>query len=104
MNDDSRKRLCKLIGRPWYPALDPHGNSYGLPDRNPKFSTPTDAQDVKDALVEKGLWDAFLVFAFDRHHITAIADIFSCTRDENGNITGYRLCELAGEFNKEEGK
>lgn len=82
---------------------------------NRTFTTPQDAQDVKDALARAGKWHKFMGFAHRRftEHLQksySMVDttfpqfylftdwLFSYTRDEKGNITGYRLCELAGGF------
>lgn len=76
------------------------------PIRNRPFTGPDDAQVVKDKMVEKGEWEEFVVFCMDRYTkkdpgiFTFWAWLFSYYTDSQGNRTGYRLCELAGEFVK----
>lgn len=119
MLDETRKRLTEdLLHETWY---DPE-RSYtagGMFKRSPlrtvelknrTFRTPQDAQDVKDALVRAGKWGEFYAFAIQKYKIDHIYSAFpdadakfddwlhSYTRDEKGQITGYRLCDLAGEF------
>ena len=114
---------CNLIenGEKWDTC--PHGKKHYThwvyPDRNRSFTGPQDAQAVKDKLVEKGLWRSFedyinsiwvenewKPFALNHHAggksqcKTVMQWLWSYTRDSAGNITGYRLCELVGEFLK----
>jgi len=131
MTPETRKRLTLFIGEcPHEFVNDEHPSRYHCSICNTRFdvrkeflpqprsfSTPTDAQVVKDKLVEKGLWRSFedyinsiwvenewKPFALNHHAggksqcKTVMQWLFSYTRDLSGNVTGYRLCDLAGEF------
>lgn len=122
MRDETRKRLTEdLLGEKWHePRQVPDGESIycvcgachwtGYEKVNRTFSTPADAQVVKDALEKAGKWVEFERYAVAKYHEffewnkfdwsrdTFTAWLFSYTRDEKGQITGYRLCDLAGEF------
>lgn len=125
LDESTRKRLTEdLLHETWY---DPE-RSYtagGMFKRSPlrtvelknrTFSTPGDAQDLKDALVKAGKWDEFYFYAIGRfgecqgnyRQFYFGEDftnwLFSYTRDEKGNVIGYRLCDLAGEFLQEQGR
>lgn len=76
LDESTRKRLTEdLLHETWY---DPE-RSYtagGMFKRSPlrtvelknrTFSTPGDAQDLKDALVKAGEWDEFIDFTLEEH-------------------------------------
>lgn len=130
MNDEIRKLLTeKVLGECWHEweyysvtmlASDDAGDYRcklckewkGDVGDNRTFSTPQDAQVVKDALMKAGKWGEFCEFTLQKYHDTGNVDdihepfgwvdwLFSYTRDEKGNVIGYRLCDLAGEWAKE---
>ena len=127
MNNEIRKLLTeKVLGECWHQQsfryateLLSNRRSYycvvcGLENKKSGklqqrlFCTPQDAQDVKDKMVEKGKWEEFYFYVKRKYVLIANAYppidhdvsrwLFSYTTDSQGNRTGYRLCDLAGEF------
>ena len=128
MNDDTRKLLTLFIGECWHEW--PPGEEWKYPfyvycincgsqksnvKANRPFTGPEDAQVVKDKMVEKGEWESFFIFSWDKFFLEQLNEkdvpcgwdpdhvdwLFSYYTDPSGNHC-YRLCELAGEFLKGE--
>jgi hypothetical protein len=114
MTDADRKRLTeKLLDECWHdPTWTDHRGvicskcDIGTPNSR-AFTTPADALDVMNRLVEMGKWDEFCYYCARRHVSKkdiidwpeVVAWLFS--PDASGI---YRICTLAGEWLKEEGK
>lgn len=129
LNEPTRRLLTeKVLGECWHTLVNyldsgvvicscgqrfrcPDEGTFHVEQENDRtFTTPQDAQDVKDALVRAGKWDKFYAFVTGKFMIFSCGQgchcemmdwLWSYVYNSAGNITGYRLCELAGEFVKE---
>jgi len=105
MDIETRKRLTeKLLGERFMPGLVgfPYKHD-GETISNRSFTTPADALDVMNRLAEKGKWGKFYCWASSKTvGMTSWEfDYWLFSPDETGV---YRICTLAGEWLKEEGK
>ena len=117
MDIEIRKRLTEFLGECWHEKGDKIGElgvycckkcrtAFHRQSGFRTFTTPADALDVMNKLVEMGKWVQFLRSKFynntDEFDTTPLLDpddvknLFS--PDESGV---YRICTLAGEFIKE---
>lgn len=96
MNDEMRKALTKCIGEEWIDPLK-KSDPYNRP-----FTTPDDAHAVFKALVDKGDWEGFYMFASER-----LEEDDPCeTKDIKIwlFLDPEHFCALAGEWMMKEGK
>jgi hypothetical protein len=119
MNDEDRKLLTKFLSECWHEveyegdSFCQHCEEHYTHAQNRAFTTAQDMMDLKDKLVEKGMWKGFLRSAFNS--IEGCATDISTTYDAdcpdeqfyNEDFFSWimdspRFCQLVADLLKEE--
>ena len=100
MNDDRRKMLTEYIGECWIEIVaSPHRSDGIAENKNRTFTTWAELGAVKDKLVERKEWTAFINYAYGAFSFEKLVSCAEAIYDFTDQLfTPSRFCELAAEF------